>query len=156
MKEEYYLAALFGFICLIFGTLIGITVAYTSQGSGYELFPLYSGLSSFLTASFVYWFFCTRTGDFGEWKGAGAGALSGLIAHYFSWYLMLIGQNVCFHFFGGCRSSLNEPPMNVLYGLFGVFPLTFFSLIFLGWVTVPGGAVLGWIFNLIAGRRISP
>lgn len=153
MKEEFYLPAFFGFICLIFGTLIGITVAYTSQGSGYELFPVYAGISSFLTAFVLFWFFCTRTGDFSVWKGAGAGALSGFLAHYFSWYLMLAGQNVCFHIFKGCRSSLGEPPMNMLYGIFGVLPLTFFSLMLLGWVTVPGGAVLGWTFNFIAGRK---
>ncbi len=153
MKEEFYHPAIFGLLCLVFGTLIGITVAYTSQGSGYELFPVYSGISAFLTGSSAYWFFCTRTGDFSTWNGFFAGASAGLIAHYLSWYLMLIGQNVCYHFLGGCRSSLNEPPMNLAYGLFGVFPLTFFSLLLLGWVTVPGGAVLGWIFNFIVSRK---
>ena len=70
-----------------------------------------------------------------------------LFAHYFTWYSMLIVINIQYWVFGLQVNSLNEPPINLIVGLFAMLLPTLISYIVVGWITIPYGVVIGWFFN---------
>ncbi len=72
------------------------------------------------------------------------GALAGALAHYVCWYLLILSANLDDLWFG-TTSSLGEPPMNPVQGLIGAAVFSAFSLFLFGWVTIPVGALLGWL-----------
>ena len=84
------------------------------------------------------------------WKGVGAGALIGLIAHPLTWYFAIL-----FFYFSGARSSLGEPTLNPVEGLWASLLYSLLSWLFVGWLTVPIGAAIGGILAYIQSKRIS-
>jgi len=81
--------------------------------------------------------------------GAGIGILVSLLAHWLSWYFWMLCHYLCFVLTGGCRGSLGETPVNPVFALAGALVFTAWSLVLLGWITAPAGALLG---ALCAGR----
>lgn len=137
----------FGLLCAGVGLLLGILVFRGAEGEGYEWFPVAATLAAFVCGAVLWHFLPERIPRRRLVWGTLAGALAGLVSHYFAWYFQYVGSNVCFWLTGGCTSSLGEPPANLLMALVGAAGLTFFSLIVVGWLTVPIGAVLGFAFG---------
>ena len=140
-----------GALCCPLGILIGVFIALLATGDGYRLFPVYGGTAAFITAAFFWWLIVLRRDAFRRIPGGIAGALSGIVAHYICWYIQIISANICYWIFGGCRSSLGEPPVDLLDGFWGALGLSFFSLLFWGWITAPLGALIG---ALLAPRQL--
>jgi hypothetical protein len=106
-----------------------------------------SGLAAF-GVSFILWhFFCTPDRLISGRRGALVGALTGLLAHPVAWYLAIVWSYVI-----GERSSLGDRTINPFQGLIGCFVYAFFSILLLGWVTVPAGGITGWM----RGRVLRP
>lgn len=84
-------------------------------------------------------------------RGAIAGALAGAVAHYLCWYLLIAGWFTCHALTGGCTGSLGDPPLNPLTAIPAAALYSAFSLLFLGWLTVSAGAMIGGV--LAAARR---
>lgn len=141
---------LMGALCGAVGILVGLWVSLTATGAGYERFPVYAFLAAFAGGAGLWWFVLARQGRYSLRRGAAAGALAGLVSHYFCWYLLILDNNLCFWLLGGCGSSLGEPPIDPLNGLWGAAVFTLGSLLFFGWLTVPAGALIG---GLLAARR---
>ncbi len=135
-----------GLFCCPIGVSLGIYISLTAIGSGYELFPLYAGLAAFLTA-FGFWkIFIETHQSYRISLGILVGAMSGIISHYVCWYLMIISANIQDYFFDSFHSSLGEQPMNLIEGLSGALGLTYFSLLFFGWLTISTGGIIGGLF----------
>lgn len=75
------------------------------------------------------------------------GLLTGTIAHYITFILLNIGLNICYWLTGGCTDSLGGPPPSIWFMLGGAFPLSCFSLLFCGWITVPCSILIGLILQ---------
>ncbi len=135
-----------GLFCCPIGISIGIYISISAIGSGYELFPLYAGFASFLTP-FGFWYILIETHrTYRISLGIAAGILSGIISHYVCWYMLIASANIQHYFFNSFQSSLGDPPMNFIEGFSGSLGLTYFSLLFFGWITIPTGGTIGGIF----------
>lgn len=132
------------------GVLIGLLVSSVAIGEGYELFPVYAGAAAFITASGLWWALLARQDTYTITRGATVGAVAGTISHYLCWYLFFLGANICYWLFGGCRSSLGEPPVDPVNALWGAGLFSVGSLLFFGWLTVPAGMVIG---GFLAARQ---
>jgi len=141
-----------GAACGLVGLAVGLIVRSTATGEGYEAFPLYALVAGFLTGTAAWWLLVARPGAYRGRRGALAGALAGLVAHYVCWYLMILGSNICYWLWGGCVSSLGEPPVDPLYGLVGAATLSLVSLLLFGWLTISAGALIGFILTRRQGR----
>lgn len=127
----------------LLGLVGGTAVWMIASGGGYEYLPLAAGLGAFGTTAFFWWLIVSRRANYRARAGALAGGLSGIVSHYTCWYLYLVGSNICYGLTGGCASSLGEPPLDLLNGLWGTLIFSLVSLMFLGWITVPLGMAIG-------------
>ena len=127
----------------LFGLVGGAFVWLIATGSGYEFLPVAAGLGAFGTTAFFWWLIVVRRNNYSARAGMLAGGLSGIVSHYTCWYLYLVGSNVCYLTTGGCVSSLGEPPLDLLNGLWGTLVFSLVSLMFLGWLTMPLGMAVG-------------
>jgi hypothetical protein len=99
-----------------------------------------SGVAAF-AVSFVVWrLLCGSGHPVSGRRGALAGALTGLLAHPVAWYLALVWNYLLGH-----TSSLGDTPSGPLESLAGCLVMTFWSLLIVGWLTVPAGAVVGFL-----------
>lgn len=137
----------FGVLCAGVGLLAGLYFGLDATGEGWEWLALAAPLAAFLSGAALWRLLPERNPRQRRGWGALAGALAGLVSHYFTWYLQFLAANVCFWLTGGCTGSLGEPPADPLTALLGAAGLTFFSLFVVGWLTVPIGAGLGWAFG---------
>jgi len=134
---------------LIFGA-VGLGLAFLivfGRGRAGDLWPLVvaSGLAAF-AVSFVLWRgLCPPGRPFSARRGALAGALTGLLAHPVAWYLAIV-----LNYLRGRASFPGNRPIGPIEGLGASFVFAFFGLLLTGWLTVPVGAIAGW---LLARRR---
>lgn len=140
----------FGALCASVGLLVGILVSLGAEGDGYRWFFVAAALAAFGSGAALWRVLPERSARRRPAWGALAGALAGVVSHYLTWYLGYVGANLCFWLTGGCTSSLGEPPADLLLALSGAAGLTFFSLLIVGWLTAPIGAVLGWAFGRLS------
>ena len=151
LKRSFYM----GLFCCPIGILIGIYISISAIGSGYDWFPFYAGLASFLTP-LGFWIILIETHrTYRISLGIAVGILSGIISHYVCWYLWIISANVQHLFFDSFHSSLGDPPMNLIEGFTGSLGLTYFSLLFFGWLTIPAGGIIGGIYCWHLKRKVS-
>jgi len=136
---------LIGALCATVGVISAVTLMAWSSGSGYEMFLLAAPLSAYLTGALCWWWLLLRNERHGIGRAMLAGALAGLIAHYPCWLILMFGMRTCYLLGGTCTGSLNEAPMTFLEAIPMAGLYSGFSLLFLGWITVPGGAMVGWL-----------
>jgi hypothetical protein len=145
MKPSLQGTLTIGTLCGLAGTLIGWLVSQSAIGEGYEVFPIFTGLAAFITSAGLWWVMLAKNGKYSFLRGAAAGGLAGILSHYVCWYLLMLSYNLCFWLFGGCRSSLGEPPEDPISALWGAIVLSVGSLLFGGWLTIPIGIAAGGI-----------
>lgn len=142
--------------CGAAGLVVGLWVARQAVASDYALFPLYATLAAALAGGGLWWLLVARRSRYRLPRGAVVGGLAGIVAHPLCWYLAVLGQNACYWLWGGCRSSLNEPPVDPLNGLWAAVLLALGSLFFFGWLTVPLGALVGGLWAAWARPTTRP
>lgn len=143
----------FGALCAGVGLLFGIFVFLQAEGEGYQWFVVAAALAAFVSGAALWRVLPERVLHHRLRWGAVAGALAGLVSHYLTWYLQYLGAILCYWLTGGCTGSLGDSPANPLVALVGAAGFSFFSLIALGWLTVPIGAVLGWVFGFATQKK---
>lgn len=144
-------------LCAVCGVLIGWHIVLFSGNDSYAFFPLPAALAAFVTSALSWKLLVERARNRAtRWRAMLAGALSGSVAHYVCWVIVFAMANVCYHVFGNCKSSLNDPPAGSLDALKGAAGLTFLSLIFYGWITIPYGALAGLLIALRRDKRHLP
>ena len=99
--------------------------------------------------SFVLWrLFCVPDQLISARRGALAGVLTGLLAHPVAWYLAIAWMYLI-----GERSSLGNRTIDPFEALTGCFVFAFWSILLMGWITVPAGGVVGWILGKVLRPR---
>lgn len=135
----------YGLLNSIIGLVIGVYLTFTSTGDGYFMFGIAAPIAAFLTGGFL-WKIIVRN-KFDKTKIILTGLLTGTVSHYITFILLSIGMNICYQTTGGCTDSLGEPPAGILNMLTGAFILSFFSLLFFGWITAPASVIIGLILK---------
>lgn len=151
MSEKLKSSIIYGITCSLVGIAVGLHVAFTAVSAGYESFPATAGLASFLSA-FTLWYLLFESRE-NPIPFAITGILTVLLAHYLTFYIELVRANICFHAFNSCKSSLGEAPMNLLQAIWGSAVFSFMSLFIYGWVTIPAGILIAFIFKKVRKRR---
>ena len=142
IKPAWWISIFAGLI----GAIIGFYVSLNAIDSGYKVLTFTSGLAAFGCTYGFWWLLLDRKREYSIWRGALAGGLAGILAHYVSWYLLILTQNICYWGWGGCVSSLGDLPTNPLIGLGGALVFSLWSLLLFGWLTVPIGTLSGGIY----------
>jgi hypothetical protein len=143
--------------CSIVGLICGLIVSRNAIGNGWGNFWIYATGSAFLTGFVVWWTLIEKRPELfvkveGKLRsGVFVGAIAGFVGHYVCWYATFLSSNICYWFTGGCTSSLGDTPINPIFAIVGVLPLTLWSLLFFGLITVPAGAFVGAV---VAKMRI--
>lgn len=143
MKDPLKKSLSMGAICAAIGAVTGALLVATATGSGYTWFLVAAPIAAFLTGTALWWLFLARRARYGTGLGVFTGALAGALAHYVCWYLVLLGAATCHGLTGGCTDSLGVAPMNVVQAVAAAGLYSLVSLLFFGWLTVPGGAIAG-------------
>lgn len=122
-----------------------------SDQYGYAHLPFAAGGASFAVA---WW--CWRETAHRVRLGDGAlrGALVGSASHCLTWYFMIVDAFVRASLGDKSQMSLGEMPMNPILAIAGALVYSFFSLLVVGWVTVPGGAALGAMLSYINRKSL--
>ncbi|WP_136525378.1 hypothetical protein [Geomonas ferrireducens] len=135
--------------CSLVGLLCGLVVSSYAIGNGWSDFWVYAAVTAFLTGYAAWWLLIEKRPHLfleveGKLRsGVFVGAIAGFVGHYICWYVIILSRNICYWFTGGCLSSLGDPPINPIYAIVGALPLTLWSLLFFGIITVPAGAIVG-------------
>jgi hypothetical protein len=138
----------FGLLCALVGLGGGGYAVHSAIGEGWQRLPICAALAAFLTGFGLWSWLIERRAVPGRRVSILAGILTGGtaggLAHYLCWYLLILSANLDYVLFG-TTSSLGEPPMNPFQGLAGAAVFSAWSLFLFGWVTIPAGALLGWL-----------
>lgn len=134
----------FGALCAIVGLAVGGHLGHSAIGDGWGLLPVCATIAAFLTGVGLWFGLIERRHATRRRAGILTGALAGGLSHYLCWYLLILSLYLE-HLWLGTTSSLGEAPMNPLQGLAGAAVFSAFSLALLGWLTIPTGALLGWL-----------
>ncbi len=129
--------------CAGIGLATAAWIVSTATGDGYAVFLLAAPIAAFATAALSWWWLLDRPAIHTKTRGAIAGALAGAVAHYACWLLLILGASACHAVTGACADSLGDGPMGPLDALWAAALYSLFSLLFLGWLTVPAGALAG-------------
>src|SRR5690606_10621477 len=120
-------------------------------GNGYFVFGIAAPIAAFLTGGLI-WKLVVKD-KFDGIKILVTGLLTGTVSHYLTFILLSIGMNICYWITGNCTGSLGDPPASILTILTGAFGLSFFSLMFFGWITAPSSVLIGLILKRIENKK---
>ncbi|MBK1649352.1 hypothetical protein [Rhabdochromatium marinum] len=144
----------FGLLCALVGLGVGGYAVHSAIGEGWQRLPICAALAAFLAGFGLWYWLIERRKALRHRAGILTGALTGALAHYLCWYLLILSANLDYLWFG-TTSSLGEPPMTPFQGLAGAAVFSGWSLILFGWVTIPAGALLGWLMIRRSHRPLS-
>ncbi len=120
------------------GAFVAMLVLASAEGGGWMQLTGSAGLAAFLV-SLGLWYLVIKKWSFVNGKrGALIGLIVGIASHPVTWYIHILYLNII-----DSRSSLNEPPIGPIDGLYGSLAFTFWSLLLFGWLTAPIAALLG-------------
>ena len=133
-------ATAFAMVGVICGLLIVGMGSRGTLGSGWGAFPAYSAAGAFLTGLALWE---TDLSGHGRRRGALAGAACGLVAHPVTWYVMICWNWAMISAGLTPGPSAGQTPLNPVNGLAGAVTFSIFSILVMGPITVPAGAVVG-------------
>ncbi len=143
------------FAGLAFGLSGLLAVLFTfkrvpSAFSGMIMLQYITPLAPFLTGTFFWWLLVSRTKRITIARGVWVGMLIGMLSHFFAWYAALLVSPV--------PAVQNVPgaqmPSLTQYLLIGLGN-SVMSIIGIGWITVPGGGLLGGILVYLQSRKLT-
>ncbi|MFB6307276.1 MAG: hypothetical protein ABEH43_09870 [Flavobacteriales bacterium] len=135
----------YGLLNALIGVVIGLYIGVSAIGGGYFIFVIAAPLAAFVTGGALWRLFMKN--NINNIKVILMGLLTETVSHYIAFLLLFIGMNICFWTTGGCTGSANSPPPSISQMLLGGFGLSFFSLIFFGWITAPYSIIIGFIIK---------
>jgi len=142
-----------GAACSAAGLLAGAWLVATAQDTkGYLGFVVAAPLAAFLTGLVLWRLLVAGRHAPGRGAAVFAGVTTGILSHWLCWYFVIVIQNLR-HVLLGEVSSLGEPPVNLLDGLWAAGAFSFWSLIVIGWATAPLGGLIGFIVHDLQFRR---
>ena len=144
-----------GILCFPVGIVTGLFVSTCWESDDWQYFYVYSGVAAFFVPSLVWLLIVERAKKRSRIRSALAGALGAVFSHYVCWYMILFVRRVSYLLFGSPVLSLNEQPVDLIYAFLGAFGLTFFSLLIFGWITVPAGGAIGFLYEMYLEQSAS-
>jgi hypothetical protein len=144
----------FGILCAPVGIGVGVYIRMSSIGD-YSEFPYYSGAAAFIAPAIIWHLMIERKKKIGIGRGASAGVLGAALAHFVCWYLSILTAEIQYWIIGRQVGSLPGPPMNPFEGLVGAFTLSLFSFLFVGWLTLPLGGLLGGVCGKLFSEAVT-
>lgn len=127
------------------GLIIGFFIAKNATGSGWEVFPVFSTLATFLVSFTAYYlFFVYYEKDIHFLL---LGSMVVFFSHYFTFYFQFLYYNVTNKVFDNFQSSLGEPPAGIIDAIWISFMYSLLSLFMFGWVTMPLGVLISYLFR---------
>lgn len=151
LGNAFIQSGMMGITCGLFGAFMGFAITVESEGEGFEMFWMCSGLASLLMGTFLWWLCVGRRDVPRVRRGALAGGLSAIGAHYLTFYFLILWQNILY-WTKGTTSSLGEAPIDPIQGLWGAVTFTVFSYFIVGWFTIPFGATMGAAYAWLLKR----
>lgn len=127
------------------GLIVGILIAATAKADDHWLFIAVAPVAAFITGGLLWRLFIGEQRPVTVPRVLLTGLLTGTVSHYIAWLLLSVALNLTYWTFGIGGGSLNDPPAGVWEMLPGGFLYSFFSLLFYGWLTVPGAIVCGML-----------
>ena len=140
-----------GVLCALVGGLAGLWVAQMAIGDGYTVFVIAAPVAAFLSGTLSWWLFVVRPRRCNWIRGAGAGATAAVLGHLLCWYILLVGAYV-WHSLSGEAVAGGDVVINPLEAITAAGIYGAFSLLLIGWVTVPVGAILGILLSFMKKR----
>ncbi len=146
LENAYWRSCIMGLLCCPVGIVIGLLL-YTSEDVWKKYFFAYTGMAAFITSALFWYFFVERKNSHSLKRAIIVGSLSGFLAHYTCWYLIILSLNFDYWVLGGPGSSLGEPPIDPLSATAGAWVYCLFSWYLFGWITVPAGGIIGGFYQ---------
>lgn len=81
--------------------------------------------------------------------GAIVGLLVGLLSHPLAWYLAIL-----YYYFTGATDSLGGKTLRPGEGFIASFTFSMISLLLVGWITGPVGAMVGALMGYLQSRKV--
>jgi len=132
---------------LITGLIMGVCLYPLLKGGDWRPLSIAASLAAILTSLFCWWLFILRPGRITWLRGMGVGMLSGVLVHPATWYLLIL-----YYYCIGAKGSLGDPTLNPYQAILESLVFSLWSLIIVGWFTIPLGGVGGVVLALIQRR----
>ncbi len=133
---------------LVFGIWIFIVASLFLQNipADLKILKYTAPVAAFSAGVFLWWPLVSRSKSITLWKGIWVGALISLIAHLFAWYFAMFYSDI-----SGERMLRDLTLFQYLWiGMINALT----SVIIVGWITVPGGSLIGCILASLQGRGL--
>lgn len=143
-----------GLLCSVVGLAAGAAIAAFATGQGYRWFMVAAPVAAFMAGSLFWRLVVVRPAAFNWRRGASAGALASVLAHFLCWYLLVAGTYV--------TELVFQPPLprgqgapDLLQSVAAAGVFSAWSLALTGWLTLPAGGLLGAVLASRQRRRRS-
>lgn len=147
-------AVTYGLLNALVGLIVAFYVFTQAIGDGYEVLMIAAPLGMFCVGALL-WKAAMKNEKIEAGRIIFLGILVGIIAHYLTWIFASIFMNLCYWCFGGCTDSFGDAPESIP-GMFAFgIVLSFFSILFVGWMTVAGSILCGVVMWWIEKRKRS-
>jgi hypothetical protein len=133
------------------GAIFGVVLNLGFTHPSYDYFWVAVARSSFTFGALLWRVLPERfTRRYVLW-GVVAGILGSLLAHFTTWLLALLAIFPCNWM--DCGSTIGKPPANIWELITGALLMGSISILVLGWLTSPAGAILGGLYAFILKKR---
>ncbi|MCC6129097.1 MAG: hypothetical protein IT186_04150 [Acidobacteria bacterium] len=137
---------------LAFGTMglaAALFVLWNGRATGWWVVVFSAGLASFLAGVFFWRVFSSRDGRISFPRAGLAGAFAGALSHPLAWYIAILVSLLT-----GTKGYGEIRVLGPIDGLWASLVMSFWSLLLIGWITVPAGVLAGLLY-LGLHRRLS-
>lgn len=145
-----------GAMCAIVGLTVGVFLVggdLHDRHNFFSLLWLFAPASALLVGMPVWYFTVSKKGDYDTGTGAVAGILISLVSQYLCLFLRQIYHLGCYYATRNYTNSFGEPPPGISELLFLSAGVTVLGLLWLGWITIPLGGVVGMVVVKIQRKR---
>lgn len=134
----------FALMNAVMGFLVGALVFLIAIGEGYYVFMYAAPIAVFITGALLWRLIVGTRRKNAVWKVLLTGVLTGSVSHYVSWVIVGLVQTIDYWSSYSGQGPSWLKPMG-LYDMVtsGSLVFSIFSLMFFGWITVPGSVMIG-------------
>ena len=147
MNEAKKRSLMFGLCCCPVGIAMGVYWQSPATGN-YMVFPFFASFAALMAPALSRYFLVEKKKNYTNKRGAITGCVGVAVAHYVTWYTGIAIINIQYWLFGMKAATLfpGETPVGMISGLLAALVYTAFSFVFCGWLTIPAGACIGWLY----------
>lgn len=147
MKQSVIISIIYSLI----GISVGLYISHLSSAEGYDYFPIFSGLSSFIVTFLIWKYIVLRREQTTLFAGGFAGFIIVLLSHHLTLYFLTVVIYIQIKFFN-FPMSVGGEPIDPIQGIYLIYPMTIFSYILPGYITIPLGTIIGCIYIKLQNR----